>query len=565
MAKNNYKGNSSALGYGRFIDGLEDPLRRNSFHNPIVEAQGASNTGPSQVPMNPQVNTQVGMNANQKYKDATIGKQTSKYGLPTSMNNAIDLRNQSVKGGVDGGYDFYQQGINKQGSGGDIYSKFDASNWDMNSQAGVDMTSNFGSNLEVGKTLSANPSSPTSELPSFANQGYGPKTPGQYQKIDSDPTADYESALDAAAVKNKQDRQAAAVDDIWKPDLPTTEGLGNNLPMTTVANPKDTWEKNLTPSQLQKINASKKLTPSELQHKRAAQRASHKKMLAGLEPGPLRKPRRPDTSGLSSYDEFDDSVASLGAARDAEGTLLDRNEYQDMVGTEAGTFEDMAIDTDFATDAMDKTATSLGESTKLGDTAKDSKGSLGKAAPYIAAGANIYSTLSEMDARKDLIGNLNTGVDSTISMIKGMANEDYAAENAMVDEHTEGNRRIGDKINLALGNKLDAAKGSNINSGTIKRIKEDVTQDYHRATDLDLSAAADTYEKKRDLYVSESRNTRAKANEELKQLREELKEQERKQMMAPFSLAADLAITAVSVANPILGMGLSAVKNRAMG
>ena len=35
--------------------------------------------------------------------------------------------------------------------------------------------------------------------------------------------------------------------------------------------------------------------------------------------------------------------------------------------------------------------------------------------------------------------------------------------------------------------------------------------------------------------------------------------------MAPFSLAADLAITAVSVANPILGMGLSAVKNRAMG
>tara|TARA_R110002051_G_scaffold315134_1_gene393041 strand:- start:246 stop:353 length:108 start_codon:yes stop_codon:yes gene_type:complete len=35
--------------------------------------------------------------------------------------------------------------------------------------------------------------------------------------------------------------------------------------------------------------------------------------------------------------------------------------------------------------------------------------------------------------------------------------------------------------------------------------------------------------------------------------------------MAPFSLAADLAIGVVGASNPLLGMGLSAVKNRAMG
>ena len=563
MARNNYTGPSSALGYGRFVDGLEDPLRKNSFHNPIVEAQGASNTGPSQVPMNPQVNTQVGMNANQKYKDA-IGGQKKTYNVPTSMEDAISLRNRSVQDGVDGGHSFYQQGINSQykANSGNLYSNFDASNWDMGSKLGVEMTNNFGSNLEVGKTLSANPAT-VNQMPS--NTVENNPFPGDHFGIDKPtPTADYEKALDLSAVKNKKDRQLAAIDDMWKPGLPTTEGLGDNLPMATVANPNDMMYKQ---RKLNNPSADKNWLGNiqDDQRRKALQKKAHEKMLAGLEPGPLRKPRRPDTSGLSSYDEFDDSVASLGTARDAEGTLLDRNEYQDMVGTEAGTFEDMAIDTDFATDAMNDTASKLGEGKTLGSTLGKAGDFLGKAAPYIAAGTRALSTLSEMEARKGIIGNLDKSVDNTESMIGGMANEEYATENAMVDEYTEGNRRIGEKTNLALGNRLDAAKGSNINSGTIKRIKKDLTQDYHRATDLDLAAAADTYEKKRDLYISDSRDTRAKANEELKQLKEELKEQERQQRMAPFSLAADLAIGVVGASNPLLGMGLSAVKNRAMG
>jgi len=302
MPRNRYNGPSGAYGTGSFFDDMESNQYKDSFHNPIVQAQGSANTGLSPTPMNPQVNTQVGMNSNDQYLKNTIGDQSKKYGVPTDMNDAIRLRNESLQDGVDGAWGFYQEGINKQGSGGDIYSKFDASNWDFSGKAGIDMTNNFGSNLEVGKTLSANPAESTlelsnsSELPNFANQGYGLKNPGQYQKIGSDPTMDYEKALDLAAVENKRGRQAAAVDDIWNPGLPNTEGMGNNLPMTTVANPKDTWEKNLTPAQLQKINASKELTPWEIQQKRSKLRASQKKMLKGIEPGPLRKPTRPDTS-----------------------------------------------------------------------------------------------------------------------------------------------------------------------------------------------------------------------------------------------------------------------------
>ena len=187
-----------------------------------------------------------------------------------------------------------------------------------------------------------------------------------------------------------------------------------------------------------------------------------------------------------------------------------------------------------------------------------------KAAPTITALATVGGTISQMSARSDVIGDLRDSVKQTEGMIGSLANTEHAEESAMLDEYTEGNRRIGEGRNLALGNRLDAVKGSNITSGTVKRIKKDLTQDFHRSTDLSLAAAADTYEKKRDQYTAESRETRAKANEELKKLRDQLKEQERQQAMAPYSMVADLAIAAVGVANPLVGMGLSAMKNKAM-
>ena len=564
MAENRYKGNSSAYGFGRFIDGMEDvnSAYKNSMHNPIVEAQTTSNAGPSQVPMNPQVNTQVGMNANQKYKDA-IGGQKKTYNVPTSMEDAISLRNRSVQDGVDGGHSFYQQGINSQykANSGNLYSNFDASNWDMGSKLGVEMTNNFGSNLEVGKTLSANPAT-VNQMPS--NTVENNPFPGDHFEIEkATPTADYEKALDLSAVKNKKDRQVAAINNIWDPGLPTTEGLGDNLPMATVANPNDMMYKQ---RKLNNPSADKNWLGNiqDDQRKKALQKQAHEKMLAGLEPGPLRKPTRPDTSGLSSYDEFDDSVASLGVARDTEGVLLDANEYEDMVGTEAATFQDMAIDPDFATNAMDDTASKLGEGKTLGSTLGKAGAAIGKAAPYIAAGANVLSTVSQMGQRDNIIGNLDSAVDRVEGMIGGMANQDHAEGKAMSDEYSEGNRRIGEMGNLALGDRLDAAKGSNLNTGSIKRIKKDLIQDAHRSTDVTLAGAADAYETKRDQYISDSRDTRAKAGEELKQLREELKEQERQQRMAPYSLVADLAIGVVGASNPLLGMGLSAIKNKAM-
>jgi hypothetical protein len=263
----------------------------------------------------------------------------------------------------------------------------------------------------------------------------------------------------------------------------------------------------------------------------------------------LQAKKGPDYSGKSG-------MVSMDSMKDELSSLWDQDIDPSSIG------EDIAggLTPNSVVDSTSK----LGEGKTLGSTLGKAGDAIGKAAPYIAAGANILSTVSQMDQRSDIIDNLGDSVGRVEGMIGGMANQDYAEEKAMSDEYSEGNRRIGEMGNLALGDRLDAAKGSNLNTGSIKRIKEDLIQDAHRSTDVSLAEAADAYETKRDQYVSDSRETRAKAGEELKQLREELKEQERQQAMAPYSLAADLAIGVVGAANPLLGMGLSAMKNKAM-
>ena len=586
MATNKYKGNSSAYGVGRFFEAMEG--RTESLHNPIVQAQGSYGSGTSSTTSNPVQsisNNEIGANAGSQ----AVQNLTNTYGIPTSMNNAIDLRNKSVKGGVDGGYDFYQQGINKQGAGGDIYSNFDASNWDMNSKAGVDMTSNFGSNLEVGKTLSSNPAGTEKpwygSLPNTSGQtNYDPLAPKSklsrtVTEEDLDRIKDISGAKDAFA---RRQRSITGPDSMYKAKVHQSSGTSTSYAgkesqsFDGVYEPKWGKEKvdlNRFASYDSRKRFSNEQVAENLAMDKRARRDEWKEVVESKYGAPtegsssgmsmdremhlqaLKGPKKPELD----YDwlDFDDKAEMA----------LDANEYEDMFGKKlddlgdgADTFQDMAIDPDFATNAMDDTASKLGEGkTLLGKAGA----AIGKAAPYIAAGANVLSTFSQMDRRSGVIDDLGKGVNRVESMIGNMANQEHAESRAMADEYAEGNRRIGEGQNLQLGNRLDAVKGSNLNTGSIKRIKEDLTDDFQRTTDLSLASAATAFEKQTDQFHADSRDTRAKANEELKQLREELKEQERQQAMAPFSLAADLAIGVVGASNPLLGMGLSAVKNKA--
>jgi|TARA_R110000824_G_scaffold386715_3_gene581728 hypothetical protein len=578
MATNKYKGNSSAYGVGRFFEEMEG--RKESFHNPIVQAQGSYGSGTSSTTSNPVQsisNNEIGANAGSQ----AIQNLTSTYGIPTSMNNAIDLRNKSVKGGVDGGYDFYQQGINKQGAGGDIYSNFDASNWDMNSKAGVDMTSNFGSNLEVGKTLSSNPAGTEKpwygSLPNTSGQtNYDPLAPKPklsrtVTEEDLDRIKDISGAKDAFA---RRQRSITGPDSMYKAKVHQSSGTSTSYAgkesqsFDGVYEPK--WGKEKVDlNRFASYDSGKRFSEEEVQGNLAEatrnKRDEWKKVVQDKYGAPdsnaavgmsfdremaLQAKKGPDHSGQSG-------MVSMDSMKDDLSSLWDQDiEDPFSVGEDiAGSLTPNSV-----VDSVPGEVSTLG---KVGSTLGKAGEAIGKAAPYIAAGANALSTFSQMDRRSGVIDDLGKGVNRVESMIGNMANQEHAESRAMVDEYAEGNRRIGEGQNLQLGNRLDAVKGSNLNTGSIKRIKEDLTDDFQRTTDLSLASAATAFEKQTDQFHADSRDTRAKANEELKQLREELKEQERQQAMAPFSLAADLAIGVVGASNPLLGMGLSAVKNKA--
>jgi len=194
---------------------------------------------------------------------------------------------------------------------------------------------------------------------------------------------------------------------------------------------------------------------------------------------------------------------------------------------------------------------------KVGDVAS-------KAATPLAMLSPIVSAIGQKQQRDKVIKGLRSSVSDLSSSIGNMANEEAAEYDAMLDEHTEKNRRIGANRNLQLGNKLDSVKGSNISSGSIKRIKKEITDEMGTSTDLDLAAQADSFDKQRNQYTIQSRENRSKMNDQLKQLQDQLKEEERQAKMAAPNLIADLGIAAISVANPMAGMALSAVKNKAM-
>ena len=117
--------------------------------------------------------------------------------------------------------------------------------------------------------------------------------------------------------------------------------------------------------------------------------------------------------------------------------------------------------------AVPKMPLSLGE--KIGKGASAVTKGLEKAAPAISAITTLGSGISEMNQRKEVIGDLRDSVGQLTGTIANLSNEDAATEDAMFDEFTEGRRRAGATRNLQLGDRLDAIKGSNLNTRAIKK------------------------------------------------------------------------------------------------
>ena len=390
----------------------------------------------------------------------------------------------------------------------------------------------------------------------------------------------YDQQMERKAAKTKQ-AQIDRIDNIWDPGLPTTEGYGNNLkPAGMVGNPKNTWEKQVLHEDNYK-DSGRRWTNEQVSENLATDKKNKMDAWKGVVENEYGVPTEGSSSGISSDREMhlqavkgpDTSKAAYQDKRTADdwfkqsGIDMDIGDDPLSIGKEVtgGLTPDSMVDS-IATAEPLKVGSKLGAGLdKFNTTVKGAGKVLEKAAPAISALTTIGTGVSEMKQRKKTIGKLQDSISELSGTIGNLANEESAEEDSMFDEFSEGNRRIGTARNLQLGSALDAVKGSNLNTGSIKKIKKDITDDMGTSTDLDLASAFDSYEQKRDEYTTESRENRSTMNAQLKQLQEQLKEEQKDQKMAPWSMAADLAIGAISVANPLVGIGLGAVKNRAMG
>tara|TARA_R110002074_G_C12492246_1_gene661850 strand:+ start:305 stop:1552 length:1248 start_codon:yes stop_codon:yes gene_type:complete len=194
---------------------------------------------------------------------------------------------------------------------------------------------------------------------------------------------------------------------------------------------------------------------------------------------------------------------------------------------------------------------------EMGGKAMETMSSL---AGPIAMASTATGLVNRVGTAQKAVKSLKGSISSLEGVIDSTSNKEHAEEEAMFDAFTEDRRRIGARQNLALGDSLNRVRGSNLNTGSIKKIKEDIVSKYSTSTDLSLASAEDAYAAKRDDYTLQSREERAQNKLQLDELKSQLEEQEK--AASPMNAIGDLVVAGVTIANPAAGMALGFAKNQ---
>ena len=152
------------------------------------------------------------------------------------------------------------------------------------------------------------------------------------------------------------------------------------------------------------------------------------------------------------------------------------------------------------------------------------------------------------------VKSLKGSISSLEGVIDSTSNKEHAEEEAMFDAE------VYDGVFEMFGDSLNRVRGSNLNTGSIKKIKEDIVSKYSTSTDLSLASAEDAYAAKRDDYTLQSREERAQNKLQLDELKSQLEEQEK--AASPMNAIGDLVVAGVTIANPAAGMALGFAKNQ---
>jgi hypothetical protein len=362
-------------------------------------------------------------------------------------------------------------------------------------------------------------------------------------------------------VTKRKEAQVSRIDNIWDPGLPDTANQGaagtpgQYAPLEN-ANPYDTMEK------VSEKNALE--TRSTRDEWKDVVESGYGQPDSSAANSRVSMDREMSLQALKGPDTSKDIYREKSTADDWFSQNLSAEEMDpgNVTGATPGFNESGGMIDYIPKSLADKT---LGSKITEGfGKVKEGLGKAGafaeKAAPYVAFASTVKNVFDRHGTAGKAIDNLRTGISALEGVVDSAANVDHAEEDAMSAEFSEGRRKIGGRTNLALGESLDRVKGSNLNTGSIKKIKEDIRRKYDTSADLDLAGAEDAFNKKKSDYVLKSREDRAKNNLKLKQLRAELEAQEK--AASPLNAVADISIAALSIANPALGMGLSLAKSQ---
>ena len=420
-----------------------------------------------------------------------------------TIDAAVRARNKTVTDGIDGGFDYYQSGINKavkhygdyaSTQGKDI-SRFYEGSAPTGAQSVPTQDGKpwYGSLPDTRGQTNYNPNAPRpklgrtvteEDLDTMKDISYAQDNYARERRSISGPNSMYTSSVG----------QASSPNPVQSGELSTTMGGADNLANLGI----------------EEFDLSKPPPPPGF--------LSDEQMSSILE-API-----PEATEILDVAQDSDSTAptSTDPLRRLRDMWANKDEVPDVPAEEAAG--------------------------KLGDK-------LGKAlafAPLVTGAVNFHQN-------QQVIGDLRTAKTKALGARGDLANQREAESDAISDQLGEDRRRTGElEKNRMRGDlrKIAQYKGGGLSSGSAVEAAEDVLDTAHARTDITL---ADLYEKSSEAQTTvldKNRETRQKLTEQIDTLDAKIDEMQKQQITGPIKAFADVGSNLLMASNPALAIGM---------
>ena len=536
---------------------------------------------------------------------------TNTYIMPTGLDQAVNLRDRSVQAGVDGGHDFYQQGINKAIG---HYGSYDAASQAGNipdfwqQDAFNVMQGNLGNNIDtmatlgVNQTLGGNQSNLSVDVQGTRG---GPAPPEmRTQNLDlgkmlgivepRDEMMEYEIAQNKAnassiaaaeARKTTSDTYSAKVfpssgSDYENEFINMQQADFGLNPVVTQSQSDPLSRESIAAREHQasleglvdvdKLNLGELWEDSEGVRDRgvfAADALRDTDKIAGVSGGGSLTDVGPPSPKQKEW-QVGEKSPGLGLAAEKHPSLFEGHPaYSAKQGVPTKAPAEVAELTD--PDAMSQM---MGEGeynipspkTDVADaTAKTGGGIMEKLGAAMAWSPVVGAVFGE-SKMKQALGDLKSARSRLEGAEGALANARFQGERSIGVELSEDRRRVGEleKERIAgVIEKIRTQKTGGLRSGSQEEAIDDAVGGASTRTDVRLADLYDEAEDKKSAFVQENREQRTKISAEIADLNTKIDEMNKERVMGPINAMIDVGSNLLMASNPVLAIGMQVGKS----